>query len=86
MIMSIFRFTFFFVLYVIYYFSNNTCISNCELRLEKFINLMLITCFLMTVSFSAFSRYMNGVLLYFIFVYIMARFFISYKKGAKLII
>ena len=86
MIMSIFRFTFFFVLYVIYYFSNNTCISNCELRLEKFINLMLITCFLMTVSFSAFSRYMNWVLLYFIFVYIMARFFISYKKGAKLII
>ncbi|MBK0691037.1 hypothetical protein GZ061_02990 [Klebsiella oxytoca] len=86
MIMSVFRFTFFFVLYSIYYFSKNIDSTIGEVRLEKFVNLMLITCFLMTVSFSAFSRYMNGVLLFFIFIYIMANFYISYRKITKLII
>lgn len=73
MIMIALKFLFIFILYALFYFSKKQLPETIKHQkgYASFINMFLITCFIFSISFSAFSRYLNGVLLYFIFAYVM---------------
>lgn len=67
------KFLFFAFLYLIYYVSKVKIPNDVKYAraYESFINMFFVVCFIFSISFSAFSRYLNGVLLYFIFTYVM---------------
>lgn len=78
---------FFAFLYSIYYMSKNKLpdsVKNAK-AYESFLNMFFIVCFIFSISFSAFSRYLNGVLIYFIFTYVMLSY-PSLKKLTKFIL
>lgn len=77
------KFLFFLFLYAIFYFSKAKLPERIKhpAAYESFINMFLVVCFIFSISFSAFSRYLNGVLLYFVFTYVM----LSYPSLRKVI-